>query len=88
MVVAILGQDSLLVVAFFGFPTFVRFPPCLVQDQVSVLTIFDFANLAQYRPYTMKRTATAAFSPQLQETLPSVSNYLSLYVTLNPTQLA
>ena len=36
----------------------------------------------------MKCTSTQAFTPLLQDTLPNVSNYLTLYVALNPTQFA
>ncbi len=81
MVVAILGQDS---------PSIVTrpfdFPPCLDQDAVFALTPLS----AQRYIFliTMKRTATEAFNPQLQETLPKVSNYLTLYVALNPSQFA
>ena len=64
------------------------FHPCSLPTLLgSGIDLFNF-DLAQYLPYTMKRTATAAFAPQPQETLPSVSNYLSLYVALNPTQFA
>ena len=36
----------------------------------------------------MKRTATEAFTPQVQGTLHTVSNYLTLHVALDPIQLA
>ena len=87
MVVAILGQDSpSIVTRFFRFPTLCSFPPCLDQEKVFALTYLS-AQLYTYR-ITMKRTATKTFNPQLQETLPKVSNYLTLYMALNPTQFA
>ena len=70
----------------FRFPTLFSFPPCLNQDKVLSLTALPAQR--DICLFTMKRTSTESFNPLPQETLPKVSNYLSLYVALNPTQFA
>ena len=58
------------------------------NDQDQVLQSFYLSAVPDIRYSSMKRTSTEAFTPQLQETPHKVSNYLTLYVALNPTQFA
>ena len=62
------------------------FLPCLCQDKVFSLTSLPAPLDIHF--VTMKRTATKAFTPPLQEIRHKVSNYLTLHVALNPTQFA
>ena len=71
---------------YFSISHPVSFPPCLLQDKV--LQSFYLSGVPDVRYSSMKRTSTEAFTPQLQETPRKVSNYLTLYVALNPTQFA
>ena len=71
-----MGQDftAFGVKRFHFFPTCFAFPPLVHQD------------IQAFEPgCTMKRTAT---EPPAQETFARVSNYLTLYVALNPSPFA
>ena len=59
------------------------FLPCLCQDKVFSLTSLPAPLGIHF--VTMKRTATKASTPPLQEIRHKVSNYLTLHVALNPS---